>query len=100
MGQATCAGHTVPPPVPPTPGETGPSRTLQAGFNAGDGQRYFSIPGSRTANMADVEATTNVGVPGRWAFRIDGAQVHVGGCSPASKRTHDRGVGALGLSPL
>ncbi|XP_049629341.1 sushi, nidogen and EGF-like domain-containing protein 1 [Suncus etruscus] len=55
----------------------------QAGFNAGDGQRYFSIPGSRTANMADVEATTNVGVPGRWAFRIDGAQVHVGGCSPA-----------------
>ncbi|XP_054978677.1 sushi, nidogen and EGF-like domain-containing protein 1 [Sorex araneus] len=55
----------------------------QAGFNAGDGQRYFSIPGSRTADMAEVEATTNVGVPGRWAFRIDGAQVHVGGCGHA-----------------
>ncbi|XP_013363511.1 PREDICTED: sushi, nidogen and EGF-like domain-containing protein 1 isoform X2 [Chinchilla lanigera] len=52
----------------------------QAGFNAGDGQRYFSIPGSRTADMAEVEATTNVGVPGRWAFRIDDAQVRVGGC--------------------
>ncbi|XP_036757174.2 sushi, nidogen and EGF-like domain-containing protein 1 isoform X1 [Manis pentadactyla] len=53
----------------------------QAGFNAGDGRRYFSIPGSRTADMAEVEATTNVGVPGRWAFRIDDAQVRVGGCS-------------------
>ncbi|XP_037706510.1 sushi, nidogen and EGF-like domain-containing protein 1 isoform X5 [Choloepus didactylus] len=52
----------------------------QAGFNAGDGQRYFSIPGSRTADVAEVETTTNVGVPGRWAFRIDDAQVRVGGC--------------------
>ncbi|XP_058521199.1 sushi, nidogen and EGF-like domain-containing protein 1 [Ochotona princeps] len=52
----------------------------QAGFNAGDGRRYFNIPGSRTADMAEVETTTNVGVPGRWAFRIDGAQVRVGGC--------------------
>ncbi|XP_015999698.2 sushi, nidogen and EGF-like domain-containing protein 1 isoform X2 [Rousettus aegyptiacus] len=53
----------------------------QAGFNAGDGLRYFSIPGSRTADMAQVETTTNVGVPGRWAFRIDDAQVRVGGCA-------------------
>ncbi|XP_048200335.1 sushi, nidogen and EGF-like domain-containing protein 1 isoform X4 [Perognathus longimembris pacificus] len=52
----------------------------QAGFNAGDGQRYFNIPGSRTVDMAHVESTTNVGVPGRWAFRIDDAQVRVGGC--------------------
>nr|XP_058155717.1 sushi, nidogen and EGF-like domain-containing protein 1 isoform X4 [Dasypus novemcinctus]XP_058155718.1 sushi, nidogen and EGF-like domain-containing protein 1 isoform X4 [Dasypus novemcinctus] len=52
----------------------------QAGFNAGDGRRYFSIPGSRTAGVAEVETTTNVGVPGRWAFRIDDAQVRVGGC--------------------
>ncbi|KAM9085432.1 sushi, nidogen and EGF-like domain-containing protein 1 isoform 7-T9 [Megaptera novaeangliae] len=52
----------------------------QAGFNAGDGRRYFSIPGSRTADIAEVETTTNVGVPGRWAFRIDDAQVRVGGC--------------------
>ncbi|KAB1278699.1 Sushi; nidogen and EGF-like domain-containing protein 1 [Camelus dromedarius] len=52
----------------------------QAGFNAGDGRRYFSIPGSRSADMAEVETTTNVGVPGRWAFRIDDAQVRVGGC--------------------
>lgn len=67
----------------------------QAGFNAGDGRRYFSIPGSRTADMAEVEATTNVGVPGRWAFRIDDAQVRVGGCSHTSKRT-ERELGARG----
>ncbi|XP_045875590.1 sushi, nidogen and EGF-like domain-containing protein 1 isoform X8 [Meles meles] len=59
----------------------GGSSSSPAGFNAGDGQRYFSIPGSRTADMAEVETTTNVGVPGRWAFRIDDAQVRVGGCS-------------------
>lgn len=33
-----------------------------------------------------METTTNVGVPGRWAFRIDDAQVRVGGCSHTSKR--------------
>ena len=67
-------------PRPPSPNRP------QAGFNAGDGQRYFSIPGSRTAGMAEVETTTNVGVPGRWAFRIDDAQVRVGGCGHTSKR--------------
>ncbi|KAK1336807.1 hypothetical protein QTO34_002842 [Cnephaeus nilssonii] len=56
----------------------------QAGFNAGDGRRYFNIPGSRTSDMAEVETSTNVGVPGRWAFRIDDAQVRVGGCAHAT----------------
>ncbi|XP_064792262.1 sushi, nidogen and EGF-like domain-containing protein 1 isoform X2 [Oncorhynchus masou masou] len=53
----------------------------QAGFNAGDGKRYFNIPGSRTDDVVDVEGTTNVGRPGRWVFRIDNAQVEVGGCN-------------------
>ncbi|XP_064419080.1 sushi, nidogen and EGF-like domain-containing protein 1 [Latimeria chalumnae] len=53
----------------------------QAGFNAGDGRRYFNIPGSRTEDIVDVETTTNVGIPGRWVFRIDDAQVQVGGCN-------------------
>lgn len=71
-------------------------RPPQAGFNAGDGQRYFSIPGSRTADMAEVETTTNVGVPGRWAFRIDDAQVRVGGCSHTSKRMEPAAQGCGG----
>ncbi|XP_067851680.1 sushi, nidogen and EGF-like domain-containing protein 1 isoform X2 [Heptranchias perlo] len=53
----------------------------QAGFNAGDGKRYFNIPGSRTDDIVDVEMTTNVGLPGRWVFRINDAQVEVGGCN-------------------
>lgn len=53
----------------------------QAGFNAGDGKRYFNIPGSRTADIVNVEDTTNVGYPGRWVFRIDHARVEVGGCN-------------------
>ncbi|XP_034035125.1 sushi, nidogen and EGF-like domain-containing protein 1 [Thalassophryne amazonica] len=53
----------------------------QAGFNAGDGKRYFNIPGSRTSDVVDVEGTTNVGFPGRWVFRIDNAHVEVGGCN-------------------
>lgn len=57
----------------------------QAGFNAGDGKRYFNIPGSRTADVVDVEGTTNVGYPGRWVFRIDDANVEVGGCNNSGK---------------
>ncbi|XP_036374730.1 sushi, nidogen and EGF-like domain-containing protein 1 [Megalops cyprinoides] len=56
----------------------------QAGFNAGDGRRYFNIPGSRTDDVVDVEGTTNVGYPGRWVFRIDDAQVQVGGCNDSA----------------
>ncbi|XP_077463845.1 sushi, nidogen and EGF-like domain-containing protein 1 isoform X2 [Stigmatopora argus] len=57
----------------------------QAGFNAGDGVRYFNIPGSRTRDVAGLEATTNVGFPGRWVFRIDhAANVEVGGCNDSA----------------
>lgn len=58
--------------------------------------------------MAEVETTTNVGVPGRWAFRIDDAQVRVGGCGHTSKRLREgraeepygsRG-GTQGLEPI
>uniref|UniRef100_A0A8C5PVW9 Sushi, nidogen and EGF like domains 1 n=1 Tax=Leptobrachium leishanense TaxID=445787 RepID=A0A8C5PVW9_9ANUR len=52
----------------------------QAGFNAGDGWRYFNIPGSRTDDIAAISNTTNVGIPGRWVFRIDNNHVQVGEC--------------------
>uniref|UniRef100_A0A8C5N809 Sushi, nidogen and EGF-like domain-containing protein 1 n=1 Tax=Gouania willdenowi TaxID=441366 RepID=A0A8C5N809_GOUWI len=56
----------------------------QAGFNAGDGKRYFNIPGSRTTEVVNIEETTNVGYPGRWVFRIDHANVEVGGCNDSA----------------
>ncbi|XP_013409259.1 protein mesh-like isoform X1 [Lingula anatina] len=66
----------------------------QAGFNAGDGKRYFSVPGSRTAAIIDVENTTNVGVPGRWVFQVDNAEVTAAGdCSSSSR-------GGLVVSPI
>lgn len=43
----------------------------QGGFNAGDGDRFFSIPGSQTAAILNVYNTSNVGIPGLWTFRVD-----------------------------
>ena len=54
---------------------------MKVGFNAGDGVRYFSVPGSRTASIVDVETTSNVGLAGRWVFRIDDVSVEAGGCN-------------------
>ncbi|CAH3035734.1 unnamed protein product [Porites lobata] len=43
----------------------------QAGFNGGDGLRYFNIPGSGTQQVLDLSRQSNVGNPGRWLYRID-----------------------------
>ncbi|XP_078360277.1 sushi domain-containing protein 2-like isoform X2 [Oculina patagonica] len=53
----------------------------QAGFNAGDGRRFFSIPGSRTHQVLNLPSKSNVGKPGRWMFRIDSAKIEAGGCN-------------------
>lgn len=43
---------------------------------------FFSIPGSRTPDIVNIEETTNVNVPGRWAFKIDGREIDpANGCS-------------------
>ncbi|XP_013419175.1 sushi domain-containing protein 2 [Lingula anatina] len=55
----------------------------QAGFNAGDGIRYFSVPGSRTSSIVDIETKSNVLIPGRWVFRVDEATVVAAGCTEA-----------------
>lgn len=52
----------------------------QAGFNAGDGVRYFNIPGSRTRQVLELPNSSNVGIPGRWMFRIDNAKIEAAGC--------------------
>ncbi|XP_068280864.1 sushi, nidogen and EGF-like domain-containing protein 1 [Nyctibius grandis] len=43
----------------------------QAGFNSGDDGHYYNIPGSRTPAVLSVGRRSNVGVPGRWVFRVD-----------------------------
>ncbi|XP_030834998.1 sushi domain-containing protein 2-like [Strongylocentrotus purpuratus] len=47
----------------------------QVGFNAGDGMTYYSVPGSRTAAVVDIETTSNIDVPGRWVFRTDSSNI-------------------------
>ncbi|XP_013384885.1 protein mesh [Lingula anatina] len=63
----------------------------QAGFNAGDGVRSYTIDGSRTPAVVNVSLTSNVGQPGRWVFRVDEAEVKAGGCNTK---------GSLVLSPV
>ena len=47
----------------------------QAGFDAGDEMTYFSIPGSQTPDIVDIELTSNVDIPGQWTFRVDLAEI-------------------------
>ena len=47
----------------------------QAGFDAGDQTRSFSIPGSLTNDIINIDTTTNVGVGGQWTFRVDGNEI-------------------------
>ncbi|XP_030834993.1 sushi, nidogen and EGF-like domain-containing protein 1 [Strongylocentrotus purpuratus] len=47
----------------------------QVGFNAGDGVTFYSVPGSQTAAIVDIETTSNIGVPGRWVFRTDNSNI-------------------------
>lgn len=50
----------------------------QMGFDSGDGVHHYVLPGSYKASAKDVELTTNVGVLGRWLFRVDGDTVVAG----------------------
>ena len=43
----------------------------QVGFNAGDGVIYAAVPESRTADIIDIDTTSNIGIPGVWAFQVN-----------------------------
>ena len=43
----------------------------QVGFNAGDGRRFISVPGSWTRDIIKINSTSNVNDPGVWIFRVD-----------------------------
>ncbi|XP_070567836.1 sushi domain-containing protein 2-like [Ptychodera flava] len=51
------------------------------GFNSGDGIVFKNVPGSRTAAIVNIEETSNINVTGRYAFRIDSAEIQDGGCN-------------------
>ncbi|XP_062581787.1 uncharacterized protein LOC134243551 [Saccostrea cucullata] len=53
----------------------------QVGFNAGDGKVFFVVDASRTPDIVNVNHMTNIGIPGKFAFRIDAAEIGNGGCN-------------------
>lgn len=53
--------------------QCGPPATV--GINAGDGMRHEDVTGSNTNDVINIEETTNIGVPGIWAFQVNGAEV-------------------------
>ncbi len=59
----------------------------QVGFDAGDGERFFSVPGSQTNEIANIASTTNVNVPGVWTFRVNG---DVSSCSSIEDRENSK----------
>ncbi|KAI0239248.1 Sushi domain-containing protein 2 [Lamellibrachia satsuma] len=88
------APYTATMTAPHTATMTAP-HTARVGFNAGDGLRYFSVPGSRQAAIVDVETTTNLGLPGRWMFRIDDVSVKAGGCNTEGTLATGPGYGPM-----
>jgi sushi domain-containing protein 2 len=57
------------------------SHRAQAGFNAGDGATFYIINGSFTQDVVNVTSRSNVGIDGKWIFRVDRANITSGGCS-------------------
>ena len=41
------------------------------GFNAGDGTRFFMVPGSLTNQTLNIDEGSNVGVTGMYIYRVD-----------------------------
>ena len=53
----------------------------QVGFNAGDGERFFVVEGSRTADVINIASRSNVDVSGMFVFQVDGIE-GPGDCDP------------------
>ncbi|XP_063957459.1 protein mesh-like [Lytechinus pictus] len=47
----------------------------QAGFSAGDNSNYYHLEGSNTQEIININRKSNINVPGRFIFRIDGATI-------------------------
>ncbi len=47
----------------------------QIGFNAGDGNRSFTVPGGLTGATLHMESLSNVGRPGLFVYQVDGKYI-------------------------
>jgi hypothetical protein len=60
---------------------TASAQKAQAGFNAGDGNSHFVLPGSFTLNITKISELSNINIPGKWIFRVDSENITEGGCN-------------------
>ena len=47
----------------------------QVGFDNADGVNYYQVPGALNQSVININETSNVGIPGKWVFKVDGAQI-------------------------
>ncbi|CAC5382835.1 Alpha-tectorin [Mytilus coruscus] len=47
----------------------------EVGFDAGDGIHFYSFPGSQTPGIINITKMSNVGIPGKFIFRVDLATI-------------------------
>ncbi|XP_052061715.1 sushi, nidogen and EGF-like domain-containing protein 1 [Mytilus californianus] len=47
----------------------------QVGFDAGDGVNYYVVNGSRTPGIINIPQMSNIGIPGKYIFRVDLASI-------------------------
>ena len=52
----------------------------QVGFNLGDGVHFYVRPETITDSILQLDDNSNVCVPGKYVFRIDGEMVQPGRC--------------------
>ena len=57
----------------------------QVGYDAGDDIWFYNTPASGTTDILSVTTTSNVGVGGVWAFRLDEEEFPVITCTDRSK---------------
>ena len=46
-----------------------------AGLNAGVMGKFSTVTGSNTAEVINIDTTTNIDIPGIWAFQVNEGQV-------------------------
>ena len=51
----------------------------QVGFNAGDDINYYTVCGSMTPSIADIETTSNVGIPGMYILELNSNLTYTSG---------------------
>lgn len=70
----------------------GGAQSALAGFNAGNGTGWSSLPYSGEGRVIKLQEFSNVGIPGRWLYRVD-EQIINAGCSNES-------IGWLTTAPI